>query len=258
MSMKPSDCGGLYADGRHYDRQYAGMTGDIPFYLKQAGRYGGPVLELACGTGRITIPLAKQGIDITGLDVSGGMLQQAEANAARTGASVSWIQADCCRFSLGSRFKLILIPFNSIAHLHDPESIEGCFACVKKHLSDGGRFIVDIFNPRLDILVRDPSERYPVAEYPDPDGRGTVTVTENNIYDAASQVNHIKWYYRIGDSSDESVEELNMRVFFPQELDALLRNGSFIIDAKYGDFDESPFTSESPRQIAVCRLSSWE
>jgi SAM-dependent methyltransferase len=254
--VKPLDCGGLYADGRHYDRQHEGMTDDIPFYLRQARRYGGPVLELACGTGRITIPLAEAGIDITGLDVAEGMLRQAKAKASEGGVDVRWIRADCRRFSLARRFSLIFIPFNSIAHLHDPESIESCLTCVKEHLSDGGRFIVDIFNPRLDILLRDPSDRYPVAEYRDPDGKGCVTVTENNIYDAASQVNYIKWYYRLGDNGDESVEELNMRVFFPQELDALVRYNGFIIEAKCGSFDESPFTSKSPRQIVICRLAS--
>ena len=74
-------------------------------------------------------------------------------------------------------------------------------------------------------------------------------VTENNVYDAATQVNHIKWYYRVGESAAERVAELNMRIFFPQELDALLRAFGFDIEAKYGDFDESPFISGSPKQI---------
>ncbi len=249
----PEYCGDLYADGRHYDLQHVGMTDDIPFYLKQARELGGPVLELACGTGRITVPLAEAGIKITGLDLTEGMLRQARARAAGKGIEIDWVLGDCRKFDLERKFKLIFFPFNSIAHLHDPESIEACFACVRKHLSDYGRFIVDIFNPRIDILIRDASQRYPVAEYPDPDGGGTVVITENNVYDAATQVNHIKWYYRVGKSGDERVAELNMRVFFPQELDALLRANGFEIEAKYGDFDESPFTSASPKQIIRVR-----
>ena len=86
--------------------------------------------------------------------------------------------------------------------------------------------------------------RYPVAEYPDPDGNGTVIVTENNVYDAASQINRIKWYFRIGELGEERVVDNNMRIFFPQELDALLRSHGFAIEKKYGNYDESPFLSE--------------
>jgi SAM-dependent methyltransferase len=245
--------GGIYLDGRHYDLQHAGFTDDIPFYLKQARELGGEALELACGTGRITIPLAEAGLSITGLDLEEAMLRRARAKAAEKGVTVEWVRGDCRSLDLGRKFDLIFFPFNSIAHLHDPESIRACFSGVGKHLSDRGRFIVDIFNPRLDMLMRDPSERYPVAEYPDPDGRGTVLITENNVYDAATQVNHIKWYYRVGEGAGERVAELNMRIFFPQELDALLRASGLEIEAKYGDFDESPFVSGSPRQIIRTR-----
>jgi SAM-dependent methyltransferase len=245
--------GGIYLDGRHYDLQHKGFNDDIPFYLKQARELGGDILELACGTGRITIPLAEAGVRITGLDLAEGMLRQARVKSAEKGVTVDWLLGDCRSLELGRKFNLVFFPFNSIAHLHSPEGIRACFDGVKKHLSDQGRFIVDIFNPRLDMLIRDASERYPVGEYPDPDGGGKVLITENNVYDAATQVNHIKWYYRVGESAGERVAELNMRIFFPQELDALLRAGGFEIEAKYGDFDESPFGSASPKQIIRAR-----
>lgn len=251
--MKPTDCDDIYWDGRHYDLQHEGFVEDIPFYLEQAKQYGDPVLELACGTGRITIPLAAEGIDIVGLDVSGRMLAHASKKAAERGVRVKWVEADCRHFTLGKRFNLIFLPFNSVAHLHDLASIEACFACVKEHLRPAGRFIIDIFNPRLDILLRDPSERYPVGEYTDPDGRGRVVITENNVYDPATQVNRIKWYSRVGDAGQETVAELNMRILFPQELDALLTYNGFDVESKYGDFDKSPFRSDSVKQIPVCK-----
>ena len=89
-------------------------------------------------------------------------------------------------------------------------------------------------------------------EYEDPDGNGTVVLTENNVYDRASQLNHIKWYFSIG-GRDVAVEELNMRVFYPQELDALLKYNGLPVEAKYGDYDESPFGSDSAKQSVVCR-----
>jgi SAM-dependent methyltransferase len=251
--MNEIDCDALYWDGRHYDLQHKDITDDIPFYTTEARRRGDPILELACGTGRVTIPLAQQGFDVTGLDVSKPMLDRAAEKAKSLGITVTWVEADCRHFHLGRTYNLIILPFNSIAHLHDLESIQACFTCVRHHLNSSGRFVVDIFNPRLDILLRDASERYPVAEYPDPDGRGTVVITESNLYDAATQINRIKWYYRVGSDTGEQVRCLNMRIFYPQELDALLHYNGLVVDTKFGDCDRQPFSSGSKRQIVVCR-----
>lgn len=252
--MKPVDSHAIYRDGRHYDLQHKDFVDDIPFYIAQAEKYGGPVLELACGTGRITVPMAKKGLRITGLDISTSMLVHAAQKSAAEGVVIEWVHADCRDFDLPEHFSLVLFPFNSIAHLHDLEDIESCFACVRRHLKPGGRFILDIFNPKIEILIRNQSERYPAGEYPDPDGQGAVMITENNIYDKASQVNKIKWYYRVGGQADKVVADLNMRIFYPQELDALLKYNGFEIERKFGDFDESPFVSGSPKQIPVCSV----
>lgn len=249
--MKHIDCRHIYLDGRHYDLQTNHLD-DLTFYLHQIEKYGEPVLELACGTGRLTIPIAERGIHITGLDISEGMLSQAKIKANIKKVKIEWIEADCRNFNLKEKFNFIFLPFNSIAHLHDLESIEACFSCVRKHLAPKGRFVIDVFNPSLSMLTREPSKRYPVAEYPDPDGKGTVVITENNIYDAATQINSIKWYYKIGSQADEVVEELNMRIFYPQELDALLYYNGFTIEAKFGNYDESSFVSASPKQLIVC------
>ncbi|RKX27223.1 MAG: hypothetical protein DRP47_06865 [Candidatus Zixiibacteriota bacterium] len=177
--MKPNDSFEIYSDGRYYDLENEGLVKDISFYRKQAKRIGGPVLELACGTGRITIPLAEAGLKMTGLDISPPMLQQARVKAEKKGLNIEFIETDCRNFDLEERFSTILFPFNAIAHIHDHESYEALFSCVKNHLQDGGRFIVDWFNPRLDILIRDPDKRYPCYEYDDPDGRGKIVITEH-------------------------------------------------------------------------------
>ena len=252
--MKPIDCEQLYNDGRRYDLQNKNIVDDIPFYFGQIEKYGEPVLELACGTGRITIPIAEQGIQITGLDISEPMLSHAQKKSAVKGIDVEWIRADCRNFKLNKKFNLIILPFNSIAHLHDLESIEACFSCVKEHLTNEGRFVIDVFNPRLDILTRDPNRRYPVAQYSDPDGKGEVVITENNIYEPATQINRTKWYFKIGSQTEESVEELNMRIFYPQELDALLLYNGFTIEAKFGNYGEMSFVSASPKQLIVCHI----
>ncbi len=244
----------LLYDGRHYDLVNKDVVEDIPFFLRQSKKYGAPVLELACGTGRITIPVAEQGTQITGLDINDSMLAQAKRKSAEKGLNVEWIKSDCRDFDLNRKFNFIFFPFNAVAHLYYRKDIESCFACVKRHLTDRGRFIVTIFNPSLEILMRDPSERYPVMEYDDPDGRGKVVITENNAYEKDTQINRIKWYYRFADQTEEIVQDLSMRIFFPQELDMLFHYNGFAIDAKYGNYDETPFVSSSPKQIVVARL----
>lgn len=254
--MKPIDFIDLY-DGRHYDRQMEAQFGDqiedVLFYYRQIEAYGQPVLELACGTGRLTIPLAERGVQIAGLDISESMLARAQEKATAKELDIEWIHADCRDFHLNQKFNLIFFPFNSMLHLHDRESLEACFSCVKKHLTETGRFIIDVFNPRLDILIRDPNHRYYVAEYPDPYGNGTVIITENNQYDTDQQINYVKWYYKIGDAP-EIVRELNMRILYPQELDTLLYYNGFKIEQKYENFDQTPFTTTSGKQLIIARF----
>ena len=243
----------IYDDVLVYELAHQRVLADIDFYKKLAKRYPGPVLELGCGAGRVTVPLAEEVDDITGIDILEPMLNRAKENADAKGLRINWVRGDIRDFDLGRQFSLIIYPMNSICHMHDLRSLEACFTQARKHLAPEGRFVLHMYNPGLQILVRDPSQRYPVAEYEDPHGRGHVVVTENNIYDRASQVNQIKWYYKYQETGEESVIDLPMRVFYPQELDALLHYNAFEIEHKYGGYDMSEFTSDSACQIPVCR-----
>lgn len=244
----------IYRNGRIYNAQHKNFKVDIPFYIGQCTKHGGPVLELACGTGRVTIPIAKEGIDITGIDISPGMLTVAKENAEEMAIKIVFIRADIRKFNLRKKFSVIIFPFNAIAHLYDIKDITACLNCVKKHLKPNGKFIFDFFNPRLDILLRDRSKRYPTSKFTDPDSGKKIIITENNEYDRKTQINHIKWYYNIG--GRKFVEALNMRVYFPRELDSILLYNGFKINHKYGDFDCSKFSSASPKQIYVCSVDT--
>lgn len=253
MVLKPNDSHDMYSDPISYDIETRSFTEDIPFYLKQARMLGGPVLELACGTGRVAIPLAKEGFELVGLDISKPMIELGRSKARGAGVAVELLVADCRTFHLNRQFALIIMPFNAISHIHDRDSHEALFARVREHLRPDGRFILDWFNPDYRFLYRDPDRRYPCHEYSLPDGT-PVVVTENNRYDRATQINHIKWYYKIGDA-DEVVRENNMRQLYPQELDSLLHYNGLDLVVKYGDYGETPFESSSRHQICVCRLS---
>jgi SAM-dependent methyltransferase len=244
----------LYSDGRHYDLMLdvRGQTvSDLEFYLQQARKYQGPVLELACGTGRITIQLAQE-VPITGLDLSKAMLGSARLKAKNKGLNIEFIQGDMTNFELNKKFNLILMTGIAFSHLETREMLEDCLSCVRHHLTDDGRFIFDTHNPSLAILTRDSSEQFPHAEYPDPDGKGTVTITESNKYDSATQINKLQLHFKLGEKKETN--PVNMRMFFPQELDALLHYNGFEVETKYGDYTGQLFNSDSNVQIVVCRL----
>ncbi len=244
----------LYSDAQRYDLVMgAYASGDpLDFYRRQVAQYGGPVLELACGSGRLTIPLAKQGVNITGMDISEDMLNLAKLKVSKSGASIRFVQGDMRSFDLGEKFKFIFIPAQSLSHLQVREEVEDCFACVRRHLADEGRFLIELFNSSVSMLARETDRRYPVGQYTDPNAGSQVFVTAEVRYDAASQVNHIRWFFREETSDTETALAFEMRQFFPQEIDALLWYNGFLIEHKYGSHDESKFSSESPKQLIVC------
>ena len=242
----------VYGDAVLYDAEEKQSQNDLPFYLAAARHARGPVLELACGTGRLTLALARAGIAVTGLDVSAPMLTLAQKKAAKEGLKAELVRGDIRSFRLKTKFKLIFIPFNSMQHLADRTDLESFFTSVRVHLAPGGRFILDVFNPHPFYLVRDTEELLPVFCYKDPRGKEQILVEEQYSYDRAAQVSRIIWHYTRGRKRFAS-RHLNMRCFFPQELDALLHYNGFKALWKYGDFDLNPFTADSPKQIVICR-----
>lgn len=242
----------LYTAAELYDLVHLGPhQGELEFYTRQAARYGRTVLELACGTGRLTVPLAQRGLALTGLDVATAMLARARAKAQAAGRAVDFVEGDMRAFDLGRRFDLIFIPINSLCHLHTRAEVEAGFRCVRAHLAPAGRFIIDVGNPSLALLSRDPSRWYEIGAYPDAQGR-PVRLSEQSRYDAAAQVNAVTWRYEFAAGGRRDLR-LTLRQFFPQELDALLAYNGLELEAKYGGYGEKPFHAASPQQIVVAR-----
>ena len=247
----------LYEDVRRYDAlagQHCGSR-DAAYWQAQAAQCGGPVLELACGSGRLTLPIAEQGTEIAGLDASEPMLTLAREKAAHANLQVDWHLGDMAHFDLEQRFSLIFVPNNSIAHLLTWQDFERCLACVRQHLAEDGRFMLDYFNPSLTLLSRDPTQRYPAGSFEGPNGTGLINIFEQVGYDAATQINHIRWFWHLEATGEENMSDFSMRVYFPQELDALLAVNGFVIEEKYGDYDFTPFTPASRHQLVVAKTS---
>lgn len=245
----------LYDNDWLYDLVHEKQPDDeqIAFYERQIERYGSPVLELACGTGNFLVTLSGDNVEISGLDNSDEMLHGARRRADNQNTETNLINADMRFFDLNQKFRLIFVAGNSFQHLNNLEDVEACFASVRRHLAPDGKFIVEVFNPSLELLNRNPNERYFVGEYKTADG--WIVLTENVFYDKATQINHLNWHYKNQFIKEEQTVNFTMRQFFPQELDALFRYNDFRIEHKFGDFDESAFTNHSPKQIIVAGLA---
>lgn len=248
----------IYRDGRHYDQLFqapSGARADIAFWTTQAREYGGPVLELGCGTGKVSIPLAHAGLDVTGIDSSDAMLAEARRKSAEENVEVQWVNADMRDFDLGRAYSLIIIPGNTLGHLLKLSDFEACLASVKRHLTPAGRFVIDFFVPKMELLVNKPGERSLFSEYDDPEGRGRIVVTESYVYEPDTQIKRITTWHPVPGTDEEIAGELNIRMYFPQELDALLQYNGFLIDDKFGSYDGAAFDSTSEKQIVICSVA---
>lgn len=226
----------------------------VSFYERMIERFGEPVLELACGTGNYLVTFREKKMDVAGLDISPQMLDAAEKRSDDKDLESKLIEADMRNFNLGEKFRLIFIAGNSFQHLNDVTDVQATLSSVKKHMEADSRFIVEVFNPSVNLLSRDPEERFFVGEFRTDEG--WVVIHENVLYDAATQINHIRWHYKNQYDKEERTVEFFMRQYFPQELDYLFQSNGFSIEEKYGDFDESNFSRKSKRQILVTKLEN--
>lgn len=243
----------FYSDPELYDLVFSPRVHG-PYYAGLARREGGPVLELACGTGQLLVPIARGGVRAVGLDLSAPMLAAARARAAAEAVEVRLVEDDMRAFDLGERFALVYVARNSLLHLHTADDLLACFACVRRHLLPGGAFALDVFNPDAAILARPPGERFPLMQVAHP-RRGEVRIEASSDYDAATQVNRATWYFSTGDEPDFLVAPLHLRSIFPQELPLLLAAGGMRLESRHGDFAGGAFTGASRHQVCVCRAA---
>ncbi|HLU68933.1 MAG TPA: class I SAM-dependent methyltransferase [Kofleriaceae bacterium] len=251
-----------YEDALLYDHEYRRRRRDVAFYREEAHRLlGGPgtVLELACGSGRVTTALVREGHRVIGLDLSRPMLARAAARAGRLGRAarerVHLVRADMRRFALARRFPLVVMAFNSFEHLYTRVDVAACLARVREHLEPGGRFVFDVQNPNLRWLTRDPDRRWARTLFRHPVTGRRMAYSTNHVYDPVSQIALIRLYYDpVEGGGRPRVVHLSQRKFFPAELEALLAHGGFAVEARYGDFSRGPLDGDAESQVLVCRL----
>jgi ubiquinone/menaquinone biosynthesis C-methylase UbiE len=222
------------------------------FYVETAHERGGRVLDLACGSGRLTIPLALSGLQVTGGDLSAKMLERARRSAEAQAVELDLVQLDMRHFDLNGRtFDTIIVAMNSVLHLHSLDDFTGFFRSVARHLSPKGRLVFDAFFPNVAMLSGDPDKRQLVGAIVH-DTQGKIIVEETLRYDPLTQISHVDWYWSTSTKKDFLKTPLQMRSIFPQEMPLLVASGGLRLVERFGDFDRSPLVAGSVRQVCLC------
>ena len=256
------DSHGPYVDFYHadfYDHvELYQQRPDIVFYTDLATEHGGPVLELGCGTGRVMLPTARAGVEITGLDLSDSMLSVCRSKLAQEAPEVQGrvrlTRGDMRSFDLGRRFNLVTIPFRSFQHLVTVEEQMACLASAHRHLASGGVLALDVFNPSLPRLVDPKYLEESEIEQPFvmPDGRTVARRDRNAAVDLTNQVIHVEFVYYVthpDGRQERLVDPFPLRYYFRYELEHLLVRAGFRVEAVYGDFDRSPVGAEAAGEL---------
>lgn len=240
----------IYRLAHHYDL-INDFDDDVELILEYAIKSEGKCLELGCGSGRVAIALAKENIAITGIDIGEEMLELAKTKAAKENVNVHWIKSDIVHFDLNETFDFIFCIHNTFCHIDGFEQVKTFFNQVKKHLNTDGIFMLQVFNPDFYFFTRDPNEKFPLKKYKDPFSNQMVSLSENSFYEDETQINHLKWYFKIG--KKETVINWQQRVYYPQELDYIVQFCGFEIIDKFGDIDKSAFEGNPDTQILILK-----
>lgn len=245
-----------------YDLWSADMTADVPFYVSEAVACGGPVLEVGVGTGRVSVAMARAGVDVVGIDVSPSMLQRARKRVSDEGLvdHVELVEADMRSFNLGRTFKLAVLPYRVLAHALTPDEVLATLRSIRDHLPPGGRLVFNLPVPRPgDLSEHDGLRRE--GRYRLDDGREAV-LWRHADYEPGTQT--IRFHFVVdhldaaGRVTDRRHGESLVRQNSPGELEHAFARAGFDIVERWGWFDRRPFGPDAPEMVwAAVRTEGW-
>ncbi len=254
-----------YSDAALYDYEYRRRRADVNFYREFAKQHfadtgitEGSILEIGAGSGRVTLPLARDGHRVVAMDQSTAMLhklqQRRDDSPAAVAARIEVLAGDLRTFTVpGNRqFDLIFAPFNVLEHLYTRVELQACLQRVVQHLTPTGRFVFDVQLPDLAWLHRNPEKRWARTKFTDPNTGHKFIYSTNHEYDPITQIALIRIYYDAVAAGKSRVVKLSQRKFFPAELEALVAYANLRIVERYGDFQRAPLDSYAESQVLVC------
>jgi SAM-dependent methyltransferase len=249
---------------KYYDGAYAAKQDlvDLPFYLDLAQQSPGRILEIACGTGRVLIPIARKGIEIHGVDNSQPMLEILKNSLAREPQDVrqrvTLHEGDMRDFRLGAQFPLVIIPFRPMQHMHTVEDQVGALTTAALHLSEAGILAFDVFYPKFDLITTKMGEE--VLEFEWNPGKDSAEVVRRYFrkesVDKINQIFYFTFIYRTlraGELISEETEAFKLSYFTYPHLRALFLLAGLEIVAEYGSFAKTPLDNNAEQMIFLLR-----
>jgi SAM-dependent methyltransferase len=236
-----------YDDAVRYDAEYGQIDDAATFFLSLAETCGRRVLDLGCGTGRLAIPLARRGKEVTGIDRSRAMLTLAEEKAGNL--AVRWVEGDFRAFDLGQEFDLIIACGHAFQALLTQADQRMFLRCARRHLAAGGRLAFDTRNTvplHLDVTGKEK----PWHSFVLPDG-SLVDVSGTEIYDSATGIMRYRTFRTRRGSGLRTETVLDIKFTGPNDLLRLLHEGGLREERIYGDFAGGPLTDASPEIVVV-------
>ncbi len=221
---------------RLYDPWSRSVVEDVAFYVDEARRSGGPVLELGVGTGRIAVPIAAAGIEVVGVDLSAGMLEVARERAALAGVSLDLRLGDMRDPPVDGAFPLVAIPFRSLLHMETDSDRRAALRAAARRLAPAGRLVFDVFAPGADDIA---------------DTHGRWLEREPGIWERADWNEDTRTLV-LRVRGEDGDAEMSLAWLSVPEWKELLRDEGFTVDAVYGWFDRSPWRGGED-SIWVCR-----
>ncbi len=233
----------------YYDLIHKGLPGEAEFYVGHAVKHGGPALEVGCGTGRIAIPMAMSGLDVTGLDNSAPMLSVCREKLAQVSpvpGKLKLVQADMRDFTLERQFPLALMTYRTFMHCLTPEEQLACLKCIHLHLEPGGELLCNLWAARPGTLVKFPPEfdekAYQLAGTTHIPGEDLTLVHMHNAWrDDHRQLLHERHWLQEKDLRGKIVHEEHLTMtrawVTPREMEHLVARVGFDVVAVLGNFD---------------------
>jgi SAM-dependent methyltransferase len=252
---------------KYYDAAYAAKQDlvDLPFYLDLAEQSRGPVLEIACGTGRVLLPIARKGIEICGVDNSQPMLDVLNQNLASESQvvrdKITVHQGDMRTFRLNLKFPLVMIPFRPMQHMFTVEDQIAALKTAAAHLTDTGILAFDVFYPKFDMIWTRVGEEVAEMEWTPPSDP-TKLVRRFFRKDAIDKINQIFSFtfifrtYQSGDLILEETEAFRLCYYTYPHLRALFLLAGLEPVAEYGSFAKTPLDNSAEQMIFLLRRSS--
>jgi SAM-dependent methyltransferase len=238
----------VYLNPELYDALHNDIGTDenvIKYYAKKCN---GSVLEIACGTGRLSKYIIDLGLPYTGIDNSKPFL---DISVQKFGKNGTFLYNNMQDFKLAEKFDFIFIGFNSFLHNLTDKDALNCLRCVREHLNNDGIFLLSIFLPDPEFLYQTEylHEARTFFNYKGKQCR----VMEKNSYNDETQINSLTWQLEIDGKLSDETYSFKQRMFYPHKMHLLFQESGFSVNEKFGDWDMNPMDEESPLQIYICK-----